>query len=106
MEPSRSDRLWIEGYEPCKCADLCPNIADLSRDAFCGAKIVWPTASDAAQQQWNHSKSWCSASSRRKQTGKTGFVGGPPFVDSGCNVPTARLKLGAWRPETVCYLLP
>jgi len=106
MEPSHSDRLWIEGDEPCKCADLRRNVSDLSCDARCSAKILWAMRGNATQQKRNHSKSWCGASSRREQTRKSGFVGALPFLSSGCNVPTARLKLGAWRSETVCYLLP
>jgi hypothetical protein len=105
VQPSNRDRLWIERYEPSECADLRPNVADLTRDAFCGAKIVSPAARDAAQKQWDHSKSWCSAPSRSEQTRKTGIVGALPLLNSCCNVPTTRLKLGAWRPETVRYLL-
>src|SRR4029078_7913918 len=75
MQPPHRHRLRIKGHEPSECADLGPNVADLTREAFCGAKIVRATARDAPQERWKHSESRGCPSSRSQQTRKTRFVG-------------------------------
>ena len=105
MQPAHRGWLWIERNEPSECADLCPDGSDLPGYPFGDSQVFRTMARNPAQEERNDSKSWRSASSRSEQTRETGFVAALPFLNSCCNVPTTRLKLGAWRPETVRYSL-
>ena len=105
VQPSHRDRLWIERHEPCECADLGPNIPNLTRDTFGGMQVFRPTCRDPAQEKWNNPKSRRGAACLGEQTWKARFISGLPFQHSCRYMPTTCLKLRPRRGETVCHLL-
>src|SRR5207247_9622981 len=97
--------LRIECHQPRECANLCPDVADLSGDQFRGPQILRAVSRDAAQQKRNDSESWRCPACLREQTRKPRFVGVLPFPHPCSDMPTTRLKLSARRSETVSDVL-